>query len=83
MEINKLLDIEVKDVRNLEGEVVNVVHTKDYEQYREFFVQNINQGKAAPLHGEFMPDDKPIFGSKAVSGEKEAIFWMNPPLIHN
>ena len=81
--LNKLLEIEVKDVRNLEGELINAVHTKDYEQYREFFVQNINKGKMAPLNGEFMPDDKPIFSSKAVSGEKETIFWMNPPLIRN
>ena len=74
---------ELKDVRNLQGELINAVHTKDYEQYREFFVQNINEGRTAPLNGEFMPDDKPIFSSKAVSGEKETIFWMNPPLRSN
>jgi hypothetical protein len=63
------------------GNLVNKWTAPEYEQYREFFVQEVKPDNRAPFDGLFMDKAIPLFGqqsiAKPINGES---YWMNTPL---
>jgi len=80
-DLNKLISIKVSKVRDTLGNLVNKWTSPEYEQYREFFVQEVKPSHRAPFEGEFMNMAKPLFGeqhiNQPVNGDS---YWLNTPL---
>ena len=65
----------------MKGIPLNKTTTVQGDQYREFFVQQINRNPALPDATKLMDKGKPIFlGQPLFTGELEADYWMNTPL---
>ena len=80
----KLLQIQIKGISDIDGNRLNRWGVKDYNQFREFFVQELRPNRTAPKNGKFMKKFKPIFKDQPKS--KPANFddyWMNTPLQTN
>ncbi len=78
---NELLDIQVKSIKDFEGNSVNVPRVENYQQFREFFVQRVKLDTRAPFDVEFMDKRKPIFKDQPIERPKDyQEYWMNTPL---
>jgi hypothetical protein len=76
-----VLEIEVKKLKDAEGNLINEWTEEEYDQYREFFVQRTSPGVHPPMDGVFMDFEKPIFGDQTIGrpvGYED--YWMNTPL---
>tara|TARA_R110000744_G_scaffold380495_1_gene501479 strand:+ start:1677 stop:3275 length:1599 start_codon:yes stop_codon:yes gene_type:complete len=83
-DLNTLLNIKIKDVRDLEGNLINKWTELEYQQFREFFVQRVKPNNRAPFEGVFMNNKKPIFTAQPTFPPKEfGDYWMNTPLNKN
>ncbi|WP_422082009.1 carboxypeptidase-like regulatory domain-containing protein [Ulvibacterium sp.] len=78
---SELLDIQVRNVKDFEGNPINTPRTEDYQQFREFFVQRVKLDTRAPFDMKFMDKRKPIFkGQPIEEPEDYQEYWMNTPL---
>ncbi|MFK7812853.1 MAG: carboxypeptidase-like regulatory domain-containing protein [Maribacter sp.] len=78
---NEVLQIELKNLRDIHGNVINAWKTKDYDQFREFFVQQVKNNSESPIDGLFMKKDRPIFKDQPIVKPKNFDdYWMNSPL---
>lgn len=78
---NELLDIQVKSIKDFEGNLVNVPRVESYQQFREFFVQRVKLDTRAPFDVKFMNKRKPIFKDQPIEESKDdQEYWMNTPL---
>ncbi|RKN79927.1 carboxypeptidase-like regulatory domain-containing protein [Ulvibacterium marinum] len=77
----EFLDIKISDIKDLEGNVLNKWISRDYQQFREYFVQQINQ-KTHPIPDSLlMKKDRPIFKDQPiVRPDNFEEYWMNTPL---
>ena len=81
---SELLDIKVTNVRDFEGNIVNMPRTENYRQFREFFVQRVKLDARAPFDTNFMNKRKPIFkGQPIAMPDGSDDYWMNTPLQRN
>jgi hypothetical protein len=81
LDLKQLLNITVVNVRDTLGNLVNEPMQKEYQQYREFFVQKVEPDSRAPLDNLFMDKRKPIFENQPVYRPKNYDdYWMNTPL---
>ncbi|MCC4213670.1 carboxypeptidase-like regulatory domain-containing protein [Leeuwenhoekiella parthenopeia] len=80
---NNFVDIGVKNIEDVFGNRVNESNTQFYNQYREFFIQEITD-YSLPPQDYVMDPSKPIFGNQPInSGDNLSGYWMNTPLKQN
>ncbi len=80
-DLKKDFKVKFGKITSVKGIPLNKTTTVQGDQYREFFVQQINRNPALPDETELMDKGKPIFlGQPLFTGELEADYWMNTPL---
>ena len=79
-ELNENLRFELKNIKALNGMIVNDPTTFEFYQYREFFVQEVFENKNLPIDGNFIDKILPI--SKATENPMnfKNEYWLNSPL---
>lgn len=77
----EVLKIQVGKVRDLEGNLVNKGVLKEFQQYREFFVQHVETDALVPADSLRMHKGRPIFADQPiVRPDNLDDYWMNTPL---
>ncbi|MEM9143554.1 MAG: carboxypeptidase-like regulatory domain-containing protein [Bacteroidota bacterium] len=80
-QINTLLQVHVKDIHDVNGNLVNEWTSKAYDQFREYFVQKNIYFAQIPTDGPFMDKRRPIFEDQPVQKPDDFLdYWMNTPL---
>ena len=76
IKINKLTDIF--------GNIINQREFASYNQFREFFVQELKTNASKPMGPFFMQKTKPIFDNQPIAPfDKLSEYWLNTPLKTN
>ena len=78
-----LLTIEVTGIRDLtpQANLINDMNYKTYEQFREFFVQEIKPSIGQQKDSLFMKKDRPLFEDQPIKRPRNFNdYWMNTPL---
>lgn len=79
--LNKILSIDVEPIHDIDGNVLNEWEKRDYDQFREYFVQQVKPDTHLPAQGKFMNKRKPIFEDQpVVRPDNFDDYWMNTPL---
>lgn len=79
--ISELLSIKVKNIMDTEGNVLNRPTYSLFNQFREYFVQQVKPNATGPVDSFYMKKDMPIFkGQPLVKPDDFSNFWMNTPL---
>lgn len=84
-EMSKLLPrlkYEIHNIKDLDGKEVNKIYYIDVNQFREFFVHNMEAGPLRP-GTLFMNKNTPLSKSPITSGGSQLGYWMNTPLKDN
>ena len=83
-DMSSALKFRVSGLRNVDGNSLNVGEYKDYNQFREFFVQEVKTNTTIPRVSLFMDKRKPIFKDQPISRpDNFEDYWMNTPLQKN
>ena len=78
---NDLFEIKLSNIRDVDGNVINQWTSRDYNQFREFFAQEVKPGLSAPTDTLFMKKQRPIFKDQPmVKPDNFENYWMNTPL---
>ncbi|MEM0932085.1 MAG: carboxypeptidase-like regulatory domain-containing protein [Bacteroidota bacterium] len=80
---NKSFKTEIRNITDKENRYLLGENTyRQFQQYREFFVQRVNRRKEAPKEAEsFMNKTSPVFEYQPVSKPPDfGDYWMNTPL---
>lgn len=78
---NDLFEIKLTNIRDLEGNIINEWTSRDYNQFREFFVQELKLNSEVPSDTLYMQKRKPIFKDQPiVKPDNFDDYWMNTPL---
>ncbi len=73
--------IKVKNIKDIYGNVINQQKYESYNQFREFFVQELKINTKKPLDTLYMLKNKPIFKDQPIAPFKNLQdYWMNTPL---
>lgn len=79
--VQELLDLQVKNIRDTEGNLLNERKYEEYQQFREFFVQEVNTSPEQPMDTLYMKRNKPVFKDQPVTKpDNFQDYWMNSPL---
>jgi hypothetical protein len=81
LDIMELLSAEISGLVDIYGNHINKKTFKDYQQFREFFIQEVVPNNSAPKDGLFMKKNRPIFKDQPiVKPDNFKDYWMNTPL---
>ncbi|WP_299532445.1 carboxypeptidase-like regulatory domain-containing protein [Ulvibacterium sp.] len=76
-----LLSLKVSNVRDVDGNLIDEWTFRDYNQFREFFVQEVKPSVNSPNDSLFMEKRKPIFKDQPIiKPDNFDDYWMNTPL---
>ncbi|UJH66743.1 carboxypeptidase-like regulatory domain-containing protein [Allomuricauda sp. SCSIO 65647] len=76
-----VLSINIQNIRDKAGNLINARRYEDVDQYREFFVQQIKPVVSLPANSLLMDKRKPIFKNQPIHRpENFDDYWMNTPL---
>ena len=76
-----LLSVKVSNIRDEKGNLINEWTSRDYNQFREFFVQEVKPNVKSPVGNLFMEKRKPIFKDQPIiKPDNFDDYWMNTPL---
>ncbi len=78
---SQILKIEIEGLVDTDGFKLNQKISEGYNQFREFFVQQIRPNTSPPRDSSYMDKNKPIFKDQPI--KRPANFdeyWMNTPL---
>jgi hypothetical protein len=76
-----ILQVRVSGLKDVDGNSLDVGAYKDYNQFREFFVQEIRANATFPTDYPFMDKRKPIFEDQPMQKpDNFQDYWMNTPL---
>ncbi|TBN04693.1 carboxypeptidase-like regulatory domain-containing protein [Hyunsoonleella flava] len=76
--------IEIKKIKDINGNIVNHREYANYNQYREFFVQELKLNSSKPVDPFFMLKNKPIFKNQPIAPfDNLSDYWLNTPLKSN
>jgi hypothetical protein len=76
-----LFSVKVSDIRDEKGNLINEWIPRDYNQFREFFVQEVKPNVKSPVGNLFMEKRKPIFKDQPIIiPDNFDDYWMNTPL---
>jgi len=74
-------NIDIKNLKDIDGNELYERKSDSYKQYREFFVQELNLDAKKPKDTLFMIKTRPIFEDQPVLTPKNlSKYWMNTPL---
>ena len=77
----KNFEVKFGRIKDVDGNLINQSATIGVDQYREYFVQQLEPESKLPAPSEFMRKDQPIFGDQPIyTGELLQDYWMNTPL---
>ncbi len=72
---------EVKKIIDVEGNEINSPTYGNFNQFREFFVQQVKPSVSGPEDNLYMQKDRPIFKNQPiVKPDDFSELWMNTPL---
>ena len=78
-----LFDFKTQDLMDVDGNKINVWTSKDYNQFREFFVQETVLEPQVIDEALLMKKDRPIFENQPINKPDDfQNYWMNTPLQH-
>ncbi|MCP4978357.1 MAG: hypothetical protein GY931_19600, partial [Maribacter sp.] len=79
---NGIFNIEIKNLRDIDGNRINEPSYREVKQYREFFVQRIvSEPGTAPNDSLYMNKSLPIFQDQPIATPGDfSDYWMNTPL---
>ena len=78
---NKGVAIEIKDVRDIDGNMVNESDAIHYQQFREFFTQQLLLDQKPPSDDLYMLKTIPINKNQPLGPSSDSSdYWMNTPL---
>jgi hypothetical protein len=81
LDLNTVLDIEVSGIRDVDGNLLDEWTYKEYNQFREYFVQETKTNFNAPEEYLLMNKHKPIFEDQPIHKPDDfKEYWMNTPL---
>lgn len=73
--------LKVKNIKDIYGNVIHQQEYASYNQYREFFVQELKINSNKPLDTLYMIKNEPIFKNQPIAPFKNLKdYWMNTPL---
>ncbi|WP_422080165.1 carboxypeptidase-like regulatory domain-containing protein [Ulvibacterium sp.] len=76
-----VLSTKVSNIRDVDGNLINEWTFRDYNQFREFFVQEVKPNVKSPVDSLFMEKRKPIFKDQPITKpDNFDDYWMNTPL---
>lgn len=76
-----LLSPKVSNISDGDGNLVNEWTSRDYDQFREFFVQEVKPNVKSPVDSLFMEKRRPIFKDQPIiKPDNFDDYWMNTPL---
>ena len=71
----------VKNIKDVDGNVVLEREVSSYNQFREFFIQELNFGKDTSKDTIYMNKNRPISDNQPINDSKKlSKYWMNTPL---
>ena len=71
-------------MKDIYGNIINQQGYVNYNQYREFFVQELKINSKKPLDTFYMLKNKPIFKNQPIAPFKNlSDYWMNTPIQKN
>ncbi len=74
-------NFEVRNIKDVHGNVVFEDEILPYNQYREFFIQELHPGGQNPGNSLFMIKNNPLSSDQPMSPPKDTSkYWMNTPL---
>lgn len=77
----ELIEIQIKNIQDLEGNVLNENNKQIYKQFREYFVQRVKPNSRAPFDEVYMTKGRPLFMSPSKANARTIKeFWSNTPL---
>ena len=77
----EMLSVEFGNIRDVHGNLLHAPRYQDYDQFREFFVQQVKPYVTIPADTLFMKKDRPIFKDQPiVKPDNFGDYWMNTPL---
>lgn len=77
----KVLQVDVGFLMDVKGNLINQRNAKAYDQFREFFVQEVKLNPSGPKDNLLMHNRKPIFQDQPiVKPDNFDDYWMNTPL---
>ncbi len=80
-DIGSILDFKVTGLQDVEGNFVNIWTYKNYNQFREYFVQELDNLPQKPGDSMLMDKRKPIFEKQPMyRPDNFDEYWMNTPL---
>lgn len=75
------IEIKVKKIKDVDGNIFGKRKLVTYRQYREFFVQELNTNPNKPKDDEFMLKNQSIFEGQPIAPlSNPSNYWMNTPL---
>ncbi len=75
------LQVRIRGLKDRDGNLLDVGEYKDYNQFREFFVQEIRVNDTLPTDYPFMDKRKPIYENQPIHRpDNFEDYWMNTPL---
>ncbi|MEP3211299.1 MAG: carboxypeptidase-like regulatory domain-containing protein [Maribacter sp.] len=78
---NELFEIKLTNIKDVDGNVIDQWTSRDYNQFREFFTQEVKPLTQAPSDTLFMKKQRPIFKDQVVvKPDNFDDYWMNTPL---
>lgn len=71
----------VNNMHDVDGNLIDEWTSRDYDQFREFFVQEVKPNVKSPVDSLFMEKRKPIFKDQPIiKPDNFDDYWMNTPL---
>lgn len=81
LDVKDLLDLRFEKIRDVEGNVINEPGYEEYQQFREYFVQETKTRVNLPLDTLYMKRDRPIFKDQPTAKpDNFKEYWMNTPI---
>ncbi|PKA97154.1 carboxypeptidase-like protein [Flavobacteriaceae bacterium MAR_2009_75] len=75
-----LLDAKIKNITDIDGNQINQRDSKDFNQFREFFVQETKRTSEVPHDSLLMNIRKPIYMNQPIVKPNDyQNYWMNTP----
>ncbi len=75
--------VEVKNIVDVYGNKIYESESESYNQFREFFVQELKTISSKPIDSIFMVKTKPIKSQQIAPLKNISEYWMNTPLKNN
>jgi hypothetical protein len=75
------INLKISNIRDEEGNVINEWTSRNFDQFREFFVQEVKPGVKSPVGDFYMKKRRPIFKNQPIiKPDNFDDYWMNTPL---